>query len=153
MLTIIILGYRLPRLRLRGHRPGRRARALLLRLQAVSIPSSLILYPSPFTPPSLSLTIPSSWTTYLIVAGILGTAGYFTYLSYAPPPKRQRTKKSSVSTPVSVTATGAGGYQEEWVPEHHLKKTKAGRKGAASGDDLSGGETSGAEWKKRKGRK
>ena len=119
----------------------------------MSIPSSLILYPSPFTPPSLSLTIPSSWTTYLIVAGILGTAGYFTYLSYAPPPKRQRTKKSSVSTPVSVTATGAGGYQEEWVPEHHLKKTKAGRKGAVSGDELSGGETSGAEGKKRKGRK
>ncbi|KAL1697046.1 hypothetical protein GGG16DRAFT_84667 [Schizophyllum commune] len=103
--------------------------------------------------PELSFFDFKLWTTYLIVAGILGTAGYFTYLSYAPPPKRQRTKKSSVSTPVSVTATGAGGYQEEWVPEHHLKKTKAGRKGPASGDELSGGETSGAEGKKRKGRK
>ena len=58
-------------------------------------------------------------------------------------------------SPVAVTATGAGGYQEEWIPEHHLKKTARGKKTgvASSGDELSGGETSGAESKKKKGRK
>ncbi|KAL1739050.1 hypothetical protein HDZ31DRAFT_50015, partial [Schizophyllum fasciatum] len=104
--------------------------------------------------PELSIFDFKLLITYLIVGGILGSAGYYAYLSYVPQPKRARTKKSSVSTPVSVTATGAGGYQEEWVPEHHLKKTKAGKKGkATSGDELSGAETSGGEGKKRKARK
>ena len=65
-----------------------------------------------------------SISTYLIVAGILGGLGYYAYLTFVPQPKKRKTP--TVSAPVSnVTATGAGGYQEEWIPEHHLKKPKA----------------------------
>ncbi|TRM64237.1 hypothetical protein BD626DRAFT_491186 [Schizophyllum amplum] len=106
--------------------------------------------------PELSIFDFKLLSTYLISAAILGAAGYFVYLSYAPAPKRVRAKKVAVSTPVAVTATGAGGYQEEWVPEHHMKKTrqrKGGLVSGTSGDELSGAETSGAEGKKRKGRK
>jgi hypothetical protein len=95
----------------------------------------------------------------LVVAGLLGGLSYFAYLTFAPQPKK-RTKKSVpvVSAPVgTVTATGAGGYQEEWIPEHHLRKGKkskqAGATSGTSADELSGAETSGAEGKKRKGRK
>jgi len=101
-------------------------------------------------------------STYLIVLGLLGGASYFAYLTYFPQTKtkRRRTRPNpqDISAPVdTVTATGAGGYQEEWIPEHHLKKTKvskAKKAGAASsGDELSAGDASGAEGKKRKARK
>ncbi len=101
------------------------------------------------------------WSTYLVVAGLFGGLSYFAYLTFVPQPKK-RTKKSAtaVSAPVGVvTATGTGGYEEEWIPEHHLrkgKKTKQAGSGAVSGtsgDELSGVETSGTEGKKRKGRK
>ena len=88
-----------------------------------------------------------------MVLSLLGAAGYFSYLTFVPQPKTKRS--APVSDPVAVTATGAGGYQEEWIPEHHLKKTARGKKTGvvSSGDELSGGETSGAESKKKKGRK
>ncbi|VDB85489.1 unnamed protein product [Peniophora sp. CBMAI 1063] len=96
-------------------------------------------------------------STYIMVLSLLGAGGYFAYLTFVPQPKQKRRGAASapVSEPVAVTATGAGGYQEEWIPEHHLKKTKAGKKAGAlsSGDELSGGETSGAEGKRRKARK
>lgn len=62
----------------------------------------------------------------------------------------------SVGTPVTPTPTGAGGYQEEWIPEHHLKKTGKGKgKGViSSGEELSGSEVNSVmEGKKRKGKK
>ncbi|KXN91680.1 Increased recombination centers protein 22-2 [Leucoagaricus sp. SymC.cos] len=99
------------------------------------------------------------WSTYLVVAGFFGGLSYFAYLTFAPQPKK-RTKKSTpaVSAPAgTVTATGAGGYQEEWIPEHHLRKGKKTKQTSAtsgtSADELSGAEISGAEGKKRKGRK
>ena len=95
-----------------------------------------------------------SWITYSIVAAVLGGAGYYAYTSFVPQPKKRKTPQ--VSAPVTVTATGAGGYSEEWIPEHHLKKPKVRKtkSGAAtSGDETSGPEASGAESKKRKGRK
>ncbi|KAH6909051.1 hypothetical protein BKA70DRAFT_1277305 [Coprinopsis sp. MPI-PUGE-AT-0042] len=79
--------------------------------------------------------------TYLIVAALLGGAGYLAYDAYFPQPKAKKAKKQEVSAPVTVTATGAGGYQEEWIPEHHLKKTKSKKTAglaATSGDELSG---------------
>ncbi|EEB89399.1 hypothetical protein MPER_12503 [Moniliophthora perniciosa FA553] len=83
--------------------------------------------------------------TYLITAGLLGGLGYVAYLSFAPQPK-SRPKKSKISEPVEVTATGASGYQEEWIPAHHIKKPKkATGSRPTSGDELSGGDTSGAE--------
>lgn len=92
-------------------------------------------------------------STYLMVAGLLGGLTYFAYLSFFPQTKKPR--KAAVSAPVGpVTATAAGGYQEEWIPDHHIKKTKSGRKQGgvvSSGDELSGGEVSDA--KKRKARK
>jgi len=69
-----------------------------------------------------------------------------------PQGRKPRSKKpptSAVSAPVgTVTATGAGGYQEEWIPEHHLRKPKSSRKIVSSG-----GETSGTEEKKPKVKK
>jgi len=99
--------------------------------------------------------------TYLIVTGILGAVGYLTVLSYFPQAKKLRSKKpntSSITSPVgTVTAIGSGGYQEEWVPEHHFrKKSKKGASATASGvsgDELSANDTSGTEGKRRKARK
>lgn len=89
-----------------------------------------------------------------MVAAIFGGLSYLAYLNFVPQSKKSRSRKAapSVSAPVNVTATGAGGYQEEWIPEHHLKKTKKNT-GAASGDDLSGSELSGTEVRRRKGKK
>ncbi|KAH9838362.1 uncharacterized protein C8Q71DRAFT_704888 [Rhodofomes roseus] len=95
-------------------------------------------------------------STYLVVSLLLGGLGYYAYLSFVPQPKKKRAP--AVSAPVgTVTATGAGGYQEEWIPEHHLKKTKARKTRSSgvvnSGDETSGTEFSGTEGRKRKGKK
>jgi hypothetical protein len=93
------------------------------------------------------------------VLAIIGGVSYYTYLALLPQTKKPRSKATAQpSTPASAVATGAGGYEEEWIPEHHLKKTKAGKKLSAairgtSGDDLSGAEMSGADGKRKKGRK
>lgn len=92
-----------------------------------------------------------------MVTAILGALAYYVYATFVPQAKKPR--KTVVSAPVGpVTATTAGGYQEEWIPEHHLKKPKtAGKKktgGASSADELSG--VSGTESdaiKKRKSKK
>jgi len=96
-------------------------------------------------------------STYAMVLALLGGLGFITYRTFAPQAKKPRGKKATtaaVSAPVTVTATGAGGYQEEWIPEHHLRKTKGAKKTTvASGDDVSGAETSGTEGKRRKGKR
>ncbi|TFK72976.1 hypothetical protein BDN72DRAFT_835634 [Pluteus cervinus] len=96
-------------------------------------------------------------STYLVVAAILGGVGYSVFLTYFPAPKKKKSQApDTISEPVA--ASGVGGYQEEWIPEHHLRKTKGGKKqsGVVSGtsaDELSAPETSGTEGKRRKGRK
>jgi len=101
-------------------------------------------------------------STYFMVTAIFGGLTYFAYLAFIPQAKKSRSKRTAptpVSAPVgTVTATGAGGYQEEWIPEHHLKKSKSGKKSGGitsgtSGDELSGGEVSQTEGRKRKGKK
>ena len=89
-----------------------------------------------------------------MILAIFSGAGYLTYVSFAPQAKKVK-RSPAVSAPVgNVTATGAGGYQEEWIPDHHIRKNKSKKVGAlSSGDELSGGETSGAEGKKRKTKK
>ncbi|KAF5392153.1 hypothetical protein D9757_001491 [Collybiopsis confluens] len=90
-------------------------------------------------------------STYLVVSGLVAGLGYVAYLSFVPQPKK-KVRKPAVSAPVgTVTASGAG-YQEEWIPSHHLKSRKKGG-AVSSGDELSGGETSGTDGKKRKGKK
>jgi len=97
----------------------------------------------------------SRWTTYLIVIGILGGAGYLAFLSIFPKPKSKKPKAAAPpegSTPVAITATSSGGYEEDWIPEHHLKKAKKGT--ITSDAETSGGEASGKEGpRRRKGRK
>jgi len=91
-----------------------------------------------------------------MVLAILGGLGYVAYLSFVPQTKQKKT--APISAPESTAiATGAGGYQEEWIPEHHLRKTKARKVGGAvsSGDELSGlsgAEASGTEGKRRSNR-
>jgi len=86
---------------------------------------------------------------------MLGGVSYYVYLAYLPAPKAKKPKRhQEVSTPTATaTGTTAGGYEEEWIPEHHLKKPKARKTAASSGDEVSIGQTSGTEGRKRKGRK
>jgi len=103
--------------------------------------------------PEISILDWKPWTTYLIVFGALGGGAYFTYfkskkarvaassylivsdalrdgvyfiyLLYTPKPEKARGAASfEVSAVVLVVATTSRGYEEEWIPEHHLKKTK-----------------------------
>ncbi|KAH0833249.1 hypothetical protein J3R83DRAFT_12311 [Lanmaoa asiatica] len=97
-------------------------------------------------------------STYLIVAAFFGGVSYFLYLTYFPATKAKKFKRvrpeaSAPASAVTVTSSGAR-YEEEWIPEHHLKKPKARKPTAVSGgEEVSGGETSGTEGKRRKGRK
>lgn len=91
-----------------------------------------------------------------MVLAILGGLSYIAYLSFVPQTKQKKTAPIPKSE-TTVTATGTGGYQEEWIPEHHLRKTKArkGRGVASSGDEqsgVSGAEASGTDGKRRSNR-
>jgi len=101
-------------------------------------------------PIDLRCFFPFRLSTYLVVAAIIGGLGYFTYLTYIPQPKKSRSKQQVVaaSSPVDSAATSGTSYQEEWIPEHHFKKTK--KAALTSGDEYSGSE---GESKRRKGRK
>jgi len=112
--------------------------------------------------PALSIFDFKLLSTYAIVAAFFGGLCYLAYSTFFPQTKKSRSKKIpavSASSPTgTVTATGAGGYQEEWIPEHHLRKPKSSKKQAnaasgTSGDELSPAETSGTEGRRRKGKK
>ncbi|KAI6155555.1 hypothetical protein BKA82DRAFT_4079946 [Pisolithus tinctorius] len=94
-------------------------------------------------------------STYLIVAAILGGGSYYAYLTYLPVPKVKNPKRRQEGTTPAATATGTstGGYDEDWIPVHHLKKPKAKKVAVGSGEEPSAGETSGTEGRKRKTRK
>jgi len=103
--------------------------------------------------PELSVFDFKLLSTYAMVLAILGGLGYVAYLSFVPQTKQKKT--APISAPESTaTATGAGGYQGEWIPEHHLRKTKARKVGGvvSSGDEQSGAEASGTEGKRRNNR-
>ncbi|KAH9989023.1 hypothetical protein BJV77DRAFT_1019046 [Russula vinacea] len=106
--------------------------------------------------PELSIFDFKLLSTYVMVLAILGGLIYVAYLSFVPQTKPKKTTPITTSES-TVTATGAGGYQEEWIPEHHLRKAKARKvRGAvSSGDDqsgVSGAEASGTEGKRRSNR-
>lgn len=96
-------------------------------------------------------------STYLIVLAALGGVSYTAYNAYVPSQKPKRKRAAQVSAPVgTVTASGSGGYQEEWIPEHHLKKTKGKRTKSdnAAVSEESSGEVNGTEGRRtRKGKK
>ncbi|KAI6039813.1 hypothetical protein EDC04DRAFT_2894750 [Pisolithus marmoratus] len=94
-------------------------------------------------------------STYLIVAAMLGGASYYAYLTYFPTPKIKNPKRRQEGNAPAATATGTSttGYDEDWIPEHHLKKPKARKAAVNSGEEPSAGETSTAEGRKRKTRK
>jgi hypothetical protein len=76
-----------------------------------------------------------SIVTYLIILAVFGGATYLTYTSYYP--KKKRTIPTP-SAPVDVKAATATGYEEEWIPEHHLKtrsRKARGIGGVSSGDE------------------
>ncbi|KAJ7179633.1 hypothetical protein C8R46DRAFT_1074335 [Mycena filopes] len=111
-------------------------------------------------------------STYLVTAALLAGLVYLAYGAFGPKrssrPKR-KLAPSAVSAPVgTVTASGASGYEEEWIPEHHKvsqrKRTKSATSATAAGtltsgdefSELSAGELSSPEKEKKgkgKGRK
>jgi len=95
-------------------------------------------------------------STYIMTTALLGGLIYVAYKAFAPKRTTRPKRKPEVSAPVgAVTATGAGGYQEEWIPEHHIRKAKTPRKKSGtltSGDEfseLSAGELSAPEKEKK----
>ncbi|KAI0032516.1 hypothetical protein K488DRAFT_49705 [Vararia minispora EC-137] len=101
--------------------------------------------------PELSIFDFKLLSTYFMVTALLGGLGYLAYITFVPQPKKAR-KPVAVPPPEVETVTGTATYQEEWIPEHHLRKGKKAST-AHSGDEPSGGEMSGTEGKRRKGRK
>ncbi|KAG1899409.1 uncharacterized protein F5891DRAFT_1189859 [Suillus fuscotomentosus] len=96
-------------------------------------------------------------STYLIVFAALAGVTYTAYNAYVPSQKPKRKRPTQVSAPIGpVTASGSSGYQEEWIPEHHLKKTK-GKKTKPDNvavSEESSSEANGTEGKRtRKGKK
>ena len=97
-------------------------------------------------------------STYFISALIVLAGTYFGVLSLFPSlskPKRKRAPKSA-ETEISglggtLKPSGVTGYQEEWIPELHLKKTptRRGQKKATGEGPMSSGDekvaTSGPE--------
>lgn len=94
----------------------------------------------------------STW----LISGILVVAGtYFAVLSLFPSlskPKRKRTRaaEAEITAPVGTVKASGAGYQEEWIPDHHLKKTtsRRGQRKATGDVALSSGDekvTSGAD--------
>lgn len=96
-------------------------------------------------------------STYLIVFAALAGVTYTAYNAYVPSQKPKRKRPTEVSAPIgTVTASGSSGYQEEWIPEHHLKKTKGKKMRAdnAAVSEESSSEVNGTEGKRtRKGKK
>lgn len=114
---------------------------------------------------------------YLILASALSGLGYMLYNMYLKPkPKKRVIRKALITTKDTIDKNGneiisttVKPYEEEWIPEQHLKsrqnkvKGRSGRGGASSGGEgftsggemTSGAETSGTEGKpiKRKGKK
>ena len=92
-----------------------------------------------------------------MVLAILGGLSYVAYLSFVPQTKQKKTAPISKSETTVSPQLRQADIQEEWIPEHHLRKAKArkGRGAVSSGDELSGvsgAEVSGTEGKRRSNR-
>jgi len=90
--------------------------------------------------PPASIFDPQLILTYLIILAVFGGVGYLAYASYFP-----QKKKRTIPTPpapVETKATTTSGYQEEWIPEHHLKTRVRKARGTSA---MSSGDESGQE--------
>lgn len=104
---------------------------------------------------------PQLWSVYLIFAGLLAAAGYAAKQYLAPAPQ-QKSKKSGAggarggaAKPAAVASSSSSSskaYDEDWIPEHHLKSRRSTRSagGLSSGDEDGRKSPSG---KKRGGRR
>ncbi|KZV80198.1 hypothetical protein EXIGLDRAFT_781282 [Exidia glandulosa HHB12029] len=94
-------------------------------------------------------------STYIIALGALAGLGYFAYTSYLAPAKGKGGKsrpKPIVTTELEPEVVkGSGVYNDEWIPEHHLKNRKKKAEGALSSGDESA--LSGTERRKSSRRK
>jgi len=113
-------------------------------------------------PPSSFFDLPLL-LSYAVLFAVLGGSGYLVYKNYAPKSLKKAVKKqrlgatapakSTISEPVGPVKASSttGGYEEEWIPAHHMpQKEKAKKDGGAA----SSGDESAPEKKlKRKGSK
>ena len=70
----------------------------------------------------------------IALAAIVG-GGLFAFQSYGKKeaPKKKVIKEKKVDRP-SLVQTKSGGYEEEWIPESHLRSRKP-KSAASSGDE------------------
>lgn len=76
----------------------------------------------------------------MVLAGIVGGAGYFAWETYAPKSlkkkARKHVKKDEISAPVGpVTTTASAKAGDEWLPASMRKKGKKVEGVASSGDE------------------
>lgn len=76
-------------------------------------------------------------STYGFVLALLAGAGYYTYLSFFPAPKKGKSKVKVVPVgPVDTPVTpGSGVYNEEWIPAHHMTRQRSKKDALSSGDE------------------
>lgn len=76
--------------------------------------------------PAQSLLDPQLLFLYVLLAGMLVGAGYLIKQAFFPDsPQARRQKKNKAKKVVEEKVQLApGGYDESWIPEHHLKKPK-----------------------------
>ncbi|EPS44733.1 hypothetical protein H072_1264 [Dactylellina haptotyla CBS 200.50] len=78
--------------------------------------------------PPTSLLDPQILFLYLFILGLVGGGGYLAYETWVvpmlPKPKRVRTT-APVEAKTTSADVGKGGFDESWIPEHHLKRPVA----------------------------
>jgi len=100
-------------------------------------------------------------SSYAFVAALIAAGSYFAYQSFFPAPRKKKVTKAPAAASIDAGASspvvtpGSGVYAEEWIPEHHKKKSNKGKKegGALSSGDEKSGADSGADGKKKGSRR
>lgn len=89
---------------------------------------------------------PQLWTVYLLGLAIVAGIGYFVQQTYFPAARPRKgptggnpAASQSLKSAAATTGTMVGQkYDEDWIPEHHLKgRRRGGAEGALSSGDES----------------